>query len=224
MPNDNDDKKDNKYDIKSSRSRRKSERAFVLTRLKGVFLRCQQLTRPETRVINISETGLGIDSSFLTPQVSTLKTINGHLLVGKTVTPVTLKLVRVNSGIAGFEFVQPKEMVQAAIRVYFEAEIVGASLKLLEETPQGLKLDDGQSNTLEIEMKNEKIIRLAIGFFGNQVVWNHEGGELNLIQNTQLQPIGSFLRKQLIQLVLSADTLKPDLQKQVEKILMGINT
>ncbi|MBI4924864.1 MAG: hypothetical protein HY843_02985 [Bdellovibrio sp.] len=220
---------ENKFNLKTSRSRRKSERAFVLNRIKGVFLRCSQLTRPEIRVTNISETGLGLDSSLLTQLVTTLRTVNGQLLIGKTVFPVTLKLVRVSNGIAGFEFVEPREMIQNAIRVYFEAEIIGANLKQTSDANVGeeteehkiYKFDDNQANYLEIEVKKQKIIRFNIGFFGNNAEWSPEGG-LYLIQHSKIQPIGAFLRKQLIQFVISADTLKPDLQKQMEKILLGV--
>ncbi len=208
-----------KFDPKTQRSRRQHERAHVLNRLKGVFLRCSQFTHPEVRVVNISETGLGIENKYLTPPIKALKTINAQLLVGKTISSISLKLVRIHGDIAGFEFIHPNALLQAAIRVYFDAELVGANLKPTgtdqsTNTSPTLIYKDKKSNALSLEIRQNRIHKIKIELFGNLIEWQ-EGKEF-------LQALGPFLRKQLIQMIQNTEALEQIYKKQLKKILLGI--
>ena len=218
---------DQKFDPGKDRSRRRSERAHVLNRLKGVFIKCDLLTKPEVRVVNISDTGIWIETSYLTSEAKVSKTLSAKIIVGKTVAPVTLKLARLGGQVSGFEFVSPSGILRGAIRVYFEAELVGASLKPVKETddeeekPRVLEFQDNKSNSLRIEVKEEQVKKFDIDILGNQIIWS-ESGELCLLQNSKPHPIGSFLRKQVVQFIRNADTIAPPYRKQMERVLMGV--
>lgn len=218
----------NSFDPKLKKSKRLKERAQIQRRFKGVFIKSALLEPNEVRVLNISETGIGIPALALTPKAKEARTLEATLYVGNTVVPVTLRLTRASSQTAGFEFVDHSDLLKAAIRVFFEAELSGSYLKTKsqESTEFESKLHcfiDPKGNLLEFKInKNQKIQKFVITIFGNQVEWSLKKPELKLIQNKKENPVGSYLRSQLVQFIRNSQILDPPIRKQLELILLGI--
>ena len=209
------------------KSRRRKERANVKKRLKGVYIRSEELSEKEIRVVNISELGLGVETSSLETPPQEGAEIEVHLLVGKTSAPVRVRVVHVNPEITGIEFVDPSSLIRGAVRNYFEPELVGASLRPVNEppdslppgTPFELKFQDKESNALALTVRDKRIVAFAIGVMGNTVQWKH-GGPVQLVQNGKTEPLGDFLRSQLVKFAQSADSVDPEYQQEFETILL----
>lgn len=211
---------------KMTKSRRRTERANVHQRLKGVFFRCDHLSPQEVRVLNISETGIGIESVFLTPKAKEIKILEGHLFVGQTKTQAILRLVRSDFQTAGFEFVNPSDLLKGAIRLFFEAELAGANLQPVPQSGEEAPVHryfDSHGNILEFESNDRgKVQNFKMTFLGNHVVWDHQTQELKLVFSDSTEPAGTFLRGQLVQFIRNAEIVAPSYRKQLEAILLGV--
>jgi hypothetical protein len=211
--------------IKMTKSRRQKERANVQFRLKGVYFDCEHLFPSTVRVLNLSESGLGFESAFLTTKAKEIKILEGKLSVGRAIIPVILRLVRSDTVTAGFEFIHLTELLKGAIRIFFEAELAGAHLEPLPQAQldSPVRYQDSNGNHLEYETNERgKIKKLAIHILGNQVAWDQQTSKLNLILMEDTEPVGAFLRGQLVQFVRNIEGLNGGLKKQLEAILLGI--
>lgn len=205
-------------------SRRRKERAFVGTRLQGVFVRCEALAPgAELRVFNISELGVGVDAQLAAADAPGAGAVlDGKLLVGRTVAPVKLRVVHRGREMIGLEFLDPSALLRGAIQKYFEPELAGASLRPVPDSTERKRLFASRSgDRLEIELaETGAIARFAIQVLGNSVEWDGARG-FELKQNAQSEPVPEFLRKQLVKLAESATAVDADVRAKLEAILKG---
>jgi hypothetical protein len=206
----------------SGRSRRRKERANVKKRLKGVYLRSPELSSKDIRVTNISELGLGIETSGIEHAPASGADVEVRLLVGKTAAPVRVRVVHMSAEITGIEFLEPSDLIRGAIRAYFEPEIVGAAMRPVDGKKGAagqLLFEDPEANTLSLTVASGRLSAFSVGILGNSVEWK-EGGPVQLIQNGRTEPLGDFMRNQLVKFAQSADALSPELQQELEAILL----
>ena len=200
-------------------SRRRKERAHVHTRLRGVYFECLSLASKEFRAVNISESGIGLETKALRASLAEGATIEGQLTVGYTALNLKLKFVHFTPNTLGFEFVDLPQAMRVAIQVYFESEIVGASLKLVDHNGDGLKYEDQNSNGLTFILTKEKTLQ-EFNFFilGNQIRWTSTG-QIHFIQNEMNLPLPESMRKQLVSVIQSAASMEPSSRRMIENIL-----
>lgn len=209
--------------VKSGRTRRRKERANVRKRIRGVYIRSRELSSKDIRVANISELGLGLDTEGLEHRPAPDSLVEVRLLVGRTATPVQVRVVHVTAELTGIEFQEPSDLIRGAIRAYFEPEIIGASMRPAgHQTRNGAvehRFSDGGANSISIWVLQETVFAFQIGVLGNSVEWK-EGAPVRMIQNGRAEPLGDHLRNQLIKLVQSAEAIDPEIQEEIETILL----
>lgn len=193
-------------------------------RLRGVFFRSPQLSSKDLRVCNISELGVGLDGSGVTQEVPRGKELDGKLLVGRSSVDVRLRFVHRTPTLLGFEFAASHELLQGAIRAYFESELVGASLHQRPgqgpRRDQDLIFEDEQGNSLWIQEGADGVLRFKIEVLGNVVTWTR-GAEVEFIQNGQKLALPDGLRRQLVSLVQSIEDVSTRDRVQIEHALLG---
>ncbi len=205
-------------------SRRRKERANVHHRLRGVTLKCPELSDSEIRVVNISELGVGVEGGILKADISPERVYDCKLLVGKAIIPVKIQVVHKSPDITGMQFVEASNLVCAAVRSCFEPELVGASLKLSSTTMKApnqteFRFEGKNQETVELTTDPEGIFRFSITVLGNYVEWQRTK-PLALIQGQRPYPVNQYLRKQLVQLVRSASAIPVNHRKEIETLLL----
>lgn len=205
-------------------SQRKASRAVVKDRIKGVFVRCKDLSRKDLKVFNISELGVGIDTEGMDQIPEPGKPLEAEILVGYTKAPVTISLVHVTPTFAGMKFVNPTDLLRGAIKAFFDPELAGASIREINvkhqptpderDVPPDLKFSDGKKCTLEIWIDNEEVNSFLIEMLGNEIFWE-QGQSLKWHQNNSTHPIDDLFRNQLTKLVSNIEDLNPEHKGQI---------
>lgn len=200
-------------------SRRRKERAQVSQRLRGVFFESPELSSQELRIHNISELGIGIETSQMGKPPALGQVVTGQMKVGYTQASLQIKMAHFTPTTAGFEFVDLPDIVRDAIRLYFEPEIAGASLRLKGQSIDLLSYEDQNENRLEILKSSQGEMKKFIFFvLGNQVIWSQPEG-LQLSQNDLMQPLPEYFRRQLVSFIQNAREVDRFYAKQIENIL-----
>jgi hypothetical protein len=206
-------------------SRRRSARAFVARRLRGVRLKSPAIGPAELHVVNISESGVGIETTSAATLPEAGQTFSAQLTVGKSLVAVELRVVHINPTVTGLAFVDPSELLRGAIRSYFEPELIAASMKAVGNQDSKvlgqdftLKFQDEASNSVVLTINNEQLRAFSIGILGNVVEWS-EGGAICLVQNAQKEPIGDYLREQLIMFARSLEAAGSHHRQALETII-----
>ncbi len=214
----------------SGRSRRRVERANVRRRLKGVFLKCPTLAPTDLRVYNLSELGLGVETSPIGQAPNAGTEMDARLVVGLTNAPVRVRLVHMNPQMTGLALIEPTELVQGAIRQYFENELAGAALrpvgpppKIVLGEPYSLRFKDTKSNSIEIFYESDRIVRFSLRVLGNQIEWNR-GSPTQLVQESGKAPVSDMLRYQLLRFIQSSEALGDARQASLEEALLTSST
>lgn len=193
--------------MKKTTSRRRKERAIVQFRLRGVFFSCKAISEKELRVTNITELGVGIELPERYAPINIGSVLDATLLVGYTAADLTAKVIRFQPPEVGLEFVELGKHIQTAIRYYFGAEIVGASLKLESHTPHFLSFKDDHDNLIDLWLAHKGNIK-AFNFhiLGSDVRWTQAGG-LRLFQNEREFNVPDHMRGQLVKMMGSAEAI-----------------
>lgn len=209
------------------RSRRRKERANVGKRLRGVYLRATELGEKECRIANVSELGIGVETENAhLPATGTL--LNARLVVGHAAIPVTVKVIHATNPIMGMQFVAPSEELRSIIRSFFEPELAGASLRLVQSPPRVpgsdavLRYSNDASDTLELVIYNNRIKAFRVGILGNTVEWS-QGDDVALVQDDRRGELEDFLRAQLVKFVQNAEVIHPSHRRQLEAVLHGLS-
>lgn len=205
--------------------KRRAQRANVRQRVKGVFLRCPELSAKDIRVANISEFGLGIETGGLSHVPERDETFDARLLVGYTTAPVRVKVVRQTGDLLGMEIVQPSELLRGAIRAFFQPELVGAAVRPSGEVRDPEKVKDvrlhysDEENVMQAEFNDGQVRALTVGILGISIEWS-EGEPLKMIQNEREKSPDDYLRKQLVKFVHNIDGLPESAKREISNILV----
>jgi hypothetical protein len=210
-----------------TKSKRKKERANVQDRIRGVFFKCPSLSTKEIRVINVSEGGLGLEPADITNKPAPQSRHQGKLSVGRTVLGVNVQFVHASNQISGFAFVDCEEAICGIIRSFFEAELTGAAMVLLQskdgpENTRHLKFSIEKRTSFEVKTQNNKIMFFSIGILGNTVEWNRDKGRLELIVNSERKEVGDFMRGQLLNCIKNAEAIETPIKNQIQRVLANL--
>jgi hypothetical protein len=215
------------------RDRRRAHRASVKFRLRGVYLRCDELAVGEIRALNISETGIGLEVKGIQRLPHPEQKLQAKLLVGKIATPVTVRFVHANTEIAGFEFVEPAKIFQSALGAIFEPELVGTSLRPVRpQRASHLRFSDGRHTAIEITPPTSpggepRPFSTPPADFGRVTIWilggkieTKAGGAIGHEVAGRIEPLGDSLRQILLRIIKNAAVIPTPLREQLEKHFM----
>jgi hypothetical protein len=173
------------------------------------------MSAQEIRVLNISETGLGLDVAGIQRIPQPNRLLKVKLLVGKVATPLEMRLVHANTEIAGFEIQDPPKVFQGAVAAIFEPEMVGAALKAVQARRQNqLRFSDGRHTAIEISPAtgfNEVTIHLL----GGSIHASLRGPMIHTVEDRQ-EELSAFLRQIVVRILHNASAIPEPLRAQLE--------
>lgn len=191
-----------------------------------MYLKIPSLSTADLRVFNLSELGMGVETSRIGKAPNAGTEMEARLVVGLTNAPVRVRLVHMNPQTTGLELVEPSELVQGAIRQYFENELAGAALKPVGPPPKrvlgepySLRFRDTKSNSIEMYYEGDRLVRFSLRVLGNPIEWDR-GGPPQLVQQTGKSPVSDMLRNQLLRFIQSAEALGDVRQASLEEALL----
>ncbi|MBN20659.1 MAG: hypothetical protein CL678_05160 [Bdellovibrionaceae bacterium] len=204
--------------------KRRVERANVKRRLKGVYLRCDVLNKKEIRVLNISEYGLGVATAEVNTIPDSKKILDAKIVIGITPISVKIAMVRTTPEITGFEIIDPPALVTAAIRKFFEAEILGASMRAIgsvdpDATNTTISFSDQKTTKLVAQIKEGEIYHLSIAAFGIHFEWDHIH-PIHIVQNERKLKVKNYQRKALVEMVRNLTYPNLKIVSEIERILL----
>jgi hypothetical protein len=210
------------------KSRRRSQRANVSERIRGVYLHAPTLSEQPVRVLNVSEHGVGLPAHSLENLPEPGTEIQGEIRIGSGRSEVTMCLVYANPAMMGFSFVEPSEVLQGAIRTFFDTEIAGAHFRLSKHEVKdgeekfsfrGLTHHSLDVGTDEGNHKNVRWFKLKA--IGVELNYDRSKEEVQATQNERPSELNTHQRNQLRALLKNLDELPDEIRTVIDLLVLN---
>ncbi len=198
--------------------KRRKKRIDLQRRLIGVFLDCAQLGDKKIGVLNLTELGLGLDRRDITTFFRLGTEFQGVLAVGYLTVDICIRIVQFSSFLLGCEFVELSAEASKVIQIYFEPEMVGASMKLKIQNEKYILLQDFCLNKIELFFIGSHVVEFVLTFFG-AVIQCSIGSHLVLMKNEPAVPLSDFMKDRVIRLINGTDLIRLSDKKMMLSIL-----